>query len=238
MITLKIIMNFLQQLQVPILPNPECKEKYRQIGKLNLDAQFSDLALCAGYLEGGRDSCYGDSGETFSHSSGWHFKFKILDIFSNLRRAPNVTSAHRRKVPILSDWYYCIWNRMRSGKHCRNVHQCSRIYRLDRWKSEVEKIIGKSFSEKFVMKMKTTIIKLKWIGRKTHRSWGSQIQMNMFCTFLCLYNPSRTIFKIRTWGKDSCSIVIYTLRCRLLSECWVESNSLLPKLGKKPNFCP
>lgn len=47
---------------MPVLANAVCKEKYRAIGKLNLDVQFSQLALCAGYLEGGKDSCQGDSG--------------------------------------------------------------------------------------------------------------------------------------------------------------------------------
>lgn len=54
----------MQQLQVPILPNADCKEKYRQIGKLNSDAQFSELAICAGYMEGGKDACLGDSGKS------------------------------------------------------------------------------------------------------------------------------------------------------------------------------
>lgn len=47
---------------MPVLENADCKQKYKEIGKLNLDAQFSRLALCAGYNEGGMDSCTGDSG--------------------------------------------------------------------------------------------------------------------------------------------------------------------------------
>lgn len=44
---------------MPVLNNAVCKQKYKAIGKLNSDAQFSPLALCAGYMEGGKDSCGG-----------------------------------------------------------------------------------------------------------------------------------------------------------------------------------
>lgn len=54
--------NVLQLLQVPVLPNEECKEQYKKQGKLISENQFSDLILCAGFLEGGKDSCQGDSG--------------------------------------------------------------------------------------------------------------------------------------------------------------------------------
>lgn len=57
-----IIRIVFQELQLPVLNNADCKKKYKEIGKLNLDAQFSQLALCAGYMSGGRDSCTGDSG--------------------------------------------------------------------------------------------------------------------------------------------------------------------------------
>lgn len=54
--------NVLQELQLPILDNTECKEQYRKQGKLITENQFGDAVLCAGYLEGGKDSCQGDSG--------------------------------------------------------------------------------------------------------------------------------------------------------------------------------
>lgn len=54
--------NVLQELQLPILPNSECKEQYRKQGKLISEVQFGDAVICAGILTGGQDSCQGDSG--------------------------------------------------------------------------------------------------------------------------------------------------------------------------------
>lgn len=54
--------NILQYLQLPVLPNEECREQYKNQGKLISDVQFSDVILCAGQLAGGQDSCQGDSG--------------------------------------------------------------------------------------------------------------------------------------------------------------------------------
>lgn len=54
--------NILQQLQIRVLDNEECKEQYRIQGKLISDIQFGDAVLCAGNLAGGQDSCQGDSG--------------------------------------------------------------------------------------------------------------------------------------------------------------------------------
>lgn len=54
--------NILQELQLPILPNSECKEQYRKQGKLISEVQFGDAVICAGVLSGGQDSCQGDSG--------------------------------------------------------------------------------------------------------------------------------------------------------------------------------
>lgn len=52
--------NVLQQLQLPILKNSECKEWFRRKRKLISKHQFGSSILCAGHLNGGRDSCQGD----------------------------------------------------------------------------------------------------------------------------------------------------------------------------------
>uniref|UniRef100_A0A182LWW8 Peptidase S1 domain-containing protein n=1 Tax=Anopheles culicifacies TaxID=139723 RepID=A0A182LWW8_9DIPT len=52
----------LQELQIPILENDECSQLYKKIRKLVTKKQFNDAVLCAGFLEGGKDSCQGDSG--------------------------------------------------------------------------------------------------------------------------------------------------------------------------------
>lgn len=54
--------NILQELQLPVLAKDQCMDKYKAIGKLISAKQFDSAILCAGYLEGGKDSCQGDSG--------------------------------------------------------------------------------------------------------------------------------------------------------------------------------
>lgn len=52
----------LQELQIPIISNAKCRELYTKIGKSLSEKQFNDAVMCAGELEGGKDSCQGDSG--------------------------------------------------------------------------------------------------------------------------------------------------------------------------------
>lgn len=54
--------NILQHVQLPILRNSECRRRYRRKGKLFSDDQFGRSVICAGDLNGGKDSCQGDSG--------------------------------------------------------------------------------------------------------------------------------------------------------------------------------
>uniref|UniRef100_A0A182MER7 CLIP domain-containing serine protease n=1 Tax=Anopheles culicifacies TaxID=139723 RepID=A0A182MER7_9DIPT len=54
--------NVLQELQIPIIANDECRTLYDKIGKVFSQKQFDNAVMCAGVLEGGKDSCQGDSG--------------------------------------------------------------------------------------------------------------------------------------------------------------------------------
>ncbi|GAB6023652.1 hypothetical protein CHUAL_008419 [Chamberlinius hualienensis] len=47
------------EVQVPVITNSECEQEYRKAGFLE---SIPDIFLCAGYVDGGRDSCEGDSG--------------------------------------------------------------------------------------------------------------------------------------------------------------------------------
>lgn len=52
----------LQQLQIPVVSNEECKEDYKRVGKFLSEDQFDNAVLCAGVRVGGKDTCQGDSG--------------------------------------------------------------------------------------------------------------------------------------------------------------------------------
>lgn len=56
------ISTVLQQVQIPIISNSECKEEYRKLGRTIKDIQYGETILCAGLEAGGKDSCQGDSG--------------------------------------------------------------------------------------------------------------------------------------------------------------------------------
>lgn len=49
-------------MQLPVLANTDCKDRYQKQGKLISESQFGDAVICAGVLTGGHDSCQGDSG--------------------------------------------------------------------------------------------------------------------------------------------------------------------------------
>lgn len=48
--------NILQEVQLPVLENNVCKEKYTQIRRYLSEKQFNDAVLCVGALAGGKDS--------------------------------------------------------------------------------------------------------------------------------------------------------------------------------------
>lgn len=51
--------NVLQELQIPVLDNEVCKDRYKKQNKLLSEKQFNKAVLCAGVLSGGQDSCQG-----------------------------------------------------------------------------------------------------------------------------------------------------------------------------------
>ncbi|MCP4932922.1 MAG: serine protease, partial [bacterium] len=56
----------LMEVSLPVISNTACNEAFRDLFSLgnNVDI-ISDNMFCAGYVEGGKDSCVGDSGGPF-----------------------------------------------------------------------------------------------------------------------------------------------------------------------------
>lgn len=52
----------LRQVQVPVVKNKWCKALHKKEDAVETDSQFDDRVVCAGHMEGGKDSCQGDSG--------------------------------------------------------------------------------------------------------------------------------------------------------------------------------
>jgi hypothetical protein len=44
--------NILQELQLPVISNDQCRADYQAIDKLISEKQFDDAVMCAGYKEG------------------------------------------------------------------------------------------------------------------------------------------------------------------------------------------
>ncbi|XP_058840091.1 proclotting enzyme-like [Topomyia yanbarensis] len=66
----------LQQLTVPVLSNQECK----RTGYFRF--QITNRMMCAGYLDGGRDSCYGDSGGPLQLIDSATGRYEIIGVVS------------------------------------------------------------------------------------------------------------------------------------------------------------
>lgn len=82
----------MQQVQIPVLPNDECKNRYKDDGPFQEGAEFrfnESYILCAGYADGSKSPCHGDSGGPM-----------MLPIFEN-GRFPYY------QIGVVSYGYYC-----------------------------------------------------------------------------------------------------------------------------------
>ncbi|XP_057608705.1 coagulation factor XI isoform X2 [Chionomys nivalis] len=61
------VQNTLQKVKIPLVSNEECQTRYR-------NHKITSKMICAGYKEGGKDACKGDSGGPLSckHNGVWH----------------------------------------------------------------------------------------------------------------------------------------------------------------------
>lgn len=66
--------NVLQEVQLPVLGNDVCVDKYRDARRLLSEKQFDDAVVCVGVLAGGKDSCQGDSGGPLMASNVSYFR--------------------------------------------------------------------------------------------------------------------------------------------------------------------
>lgn len=73
----------LQQVQLPVISNAECKQKYVDLGRFKEDVQYSDIVICAGYAAGGKDTCQGDSGGPLMLPEFMNGKFPYFQIGVN-----------------------------------------------------------------------------------------------------------------------------------------------------------
>jgi len=55
---------WLRRVQVPLVNQSVCSEKYKQYGGV------TERMICAGYMEGGKDACQGDSGGPMVNEEG------------------------------------------------------------------------------------------------------------------------------------------------------------------------
>lgn len=75
--------NILQQVQVPVVGNDECKQKYEDADRFQLGAEYrfnETYVICAGWITGGKDACQGDSGGPLMLPINENRKFSFYQI--------------------------------------------------------------------------------------------------------------------------------------------------------------
>ena len=92
----------LQVVKLPIMSNEKCRQMYMKAG---FEKRIPPTALCAGYAEGGKDSCEGDSGGPLMVWSQPRAAWVLAGIVSNGIRCaePNLPGVYVRITEYL-DW--------------------------------------------------------------------------------------------------------------------------------------
>ncbi|XP_070505081.1 venom protease-like [Chironomus tepperi] len=78
--------NVLQEIQLPVVDNNQCRQNYAAINKVVSEKQFNEAVLCAGYEEGGRDTCNGDSGKAKIIIQTFKWISIVMTIYKQIRR--------------------------------------------------------------------------------------------------------------------------------------------------------
>lgn len=132
----------LQQVQLPVISNAECKQKYSVLGgpfKPEIQEKFdSDVVVCAGYAEGGKDTCQGDSGGPLMLPEFMNGKFPYFQIGVNSYGTPVMSIIFffwDFIRPIILSLICCFFYTIRlwlcSPQCSRCLYKCPRIYALD-----------------------------------------------------------------------------------------------------------
>ena len=92
----------LQVVNLPIISNEKCRQMYAKAGYLK---RVPPTVLCAGYAEGGKDSCEGDSGGPLMVLSEDQATWLLAGVVSNGIRCaePNLPGIYSR-VSHYADW--------------------------------------------------------------------------------------------------------------------------------------
>ena len=92
----------LQVVKLPIMSNEKCRQMYAKAG---FQKRVPSTAVCAGFAEGGKDSCEGDSGGPLMAWSDQHNAWTVVGIVSNGIKCaePNLPGVYTR-VSEYIDW--------------------------------------------------------------------------------------------------------------------------------------